>query len=79
MEVEVMKVETTSLVRCGASRRRVLFSDETARAMHGADDRTRAGIWQSASEWAEWASRLVHRTPRSGDPALPAPGEIEVR
>jgi hypothetical protein len=75
-----MKVETTSLVRCGAPRRRVLFSDETARAMHGADDRTRAGIWQGASEWADWASRLVFRRPVGGEPGqLPQAGEIEVR
>ena len=77
-EVEGMKVETTSLVRCGAPRRRVLFSDESARTAYGADDRTRAGIWQGAIEWAEWAARLVHRTPRS-EPAGPQPDQIEVR
>jgi hypothetical protein len=75
-----MKVETTSLVRSGAPRRRVLFSDETARALHGSDDRTRAGIWQGASEWAEWAAKLVYRRPvAGGSESMPQAGEIEVR
>jgi hypothetical protein len=73
-----MKVETTSLVRSGAPRRQVLFSDDTARALAGSDDRVRAGVWKNATEWVEWAARLVHGCQR-GDDAVPEPGEIEVR
>ncbi len=76
-----MKVETASLVRSGAPRRRVLFSEDVARGAHGVGDRTRAGIVQGACEWAEWAARLVSGKRRAGDQLAPLPGdeEIEVR
>lgn len=80
-EAKGMKVETTSLMQSGAPRRRVLFSDETARNLHGADDRTRAGIWQDAGEWAAWAARLVYKRPQTPDGGndTPASGEVEYR
>lgn len=75
-----MKIETTSLMPGGAPRRRVLFSDETARALHGSPDRTRAGIWQDAREWAAWAASLVHRQPNA-ERLAPRPEDeaVEVR
>lgn len=75
-----MKVETTSLSQTGVPRRRVLFSDETARDLHGADDRTRGGIFKGAAEWAAWASTLVYRQPDAARLApRPEDGEVEVR
>lgn len=75
-----MKIETTSLLQSGAPHRKVLFSDETARNLHGAGERTRAGIWQGATEWAEWARTVVFRQPTSERLApRPEDGEIEHR
>lgn len=75
-----MKIETTSLMHGGAPQRRVLFSDETARGLHKAVDRTRAGIWQDACEWAAWATSLVHRqTSVERLASRPEDQEVEVR
>ena len=75
-----MKIETTSLLQPGTAQRRVLFSDETARGLHGVGDVTRAGIWKDARDWAAWAATLVgcKRADAGGD-SRPEPGEAEVR
>ena len=75
-----MKIETTSLLQPGTAQRRVLFSDETARGVHGGGDVTRAGIWKDARDWAAWAGTLVSRKRSdAGDESRPQPGEVEVR
>jgi len=75
-----VKIETASMIAGGAPRRRVLFSDDTARRVHGSPDTTRAGIWKDARDWASWASRLVHRRPDAQRLApRPEDGEVEVR
>ncbi|MEI7630332.1 MAG: hypothetical protein WCJ73_04190 [Actinomycetes bacterium] len=75
-----MRIETTTLLQSGIPHRKVLFSDETARGLHRADDRTRAGIWRSAIEVAEWARTLVFCQPDAKRLApRPEDGEVEVR
>ena len=76
-----MKIETTSLLQPGTAQRRVLFSDETARGVHGGGDEVnRAGIWKDARDWAAWAATLVSRKRSdAGDASRPVPGEVEVR
>lgn len=75
-----MKIETTCLLPGGAPRRRVLFSDETARGLHGVEDVNRAGIWKDAREWATWAASLVCRKRAdTADAPSPCDGEVEVR
>jgi hypothetical protein len=74
-----VKIETTSLMG-GAPQRRVLFSDEVARGLHGTGDVTRAGIFQDAREWAAWAASLVSRN-RADEADAPRPDDqqVEVR
>jgi len=75
-----VKIETTSLMPGGAPRRRVLFSDETARGAHGVEDVTRAGIFQDALEWGRWAAAAVLGKRADGcDAPRPEDQEVEVR
>lgn len=75
-----MKIETATLMKSGVPRRKVLFSEETARVLHGGADRTRGGIFRGAAEWAAWATTLVYRQP-AAERLAPRPGddEVEVR
>lgn len=72
-----MKIETASLLPGGAPRRRVLFSDQTARGVFRVGGAIRAGVYLDPREWARWAAGLVTKNPRQTP--LGGEGDIEVR